>query len=87
MIKLTADIHTAVKSLCNFRIHIDQKVLLLGKLLVAIGDLCLDPSAELFTNDGVGNVDEPLTWNLVHVTVFGKVVVDHGHLSGLLEYA
>ena len=85
MIRLTADVHRVVKGSCDFRIHVDEQVLLFGKLVVAGGDLCFDPGAELFTNDGIGDVDEPLPWDLVHVSVFGKVIVDQGDLPGSLE--
>ena len=85
VIELTTNVHAVVKSSGDRRIHVDQQVLLLGQLVVAGGDLRLDPGAELLTDDGVGDVDEPLPWDLVHVTVFREVVVDQGDLPGFLK--
>ena len=87
MIGLTTDVNTAVKSFGNLGIHVDQEVLLLGKLLVAIGNLRFDPGTEWFTNDGVDDVDEPLPWDLMHVTVFREVIIDQGNLPSLLKDA
>ena len=87
MIRLTADVHRVMKGSCDFRIHVDEQVLLFGKLVVAGCNLCFDPGAELLTNDGVGDIDEPLPWDLVHVTIFRKVVVNKGDLPGSLEDA
>ena len=70
MIRLTADVHRVVKGSCDFRIHVDEQVLLFGKLVVAGGDLCFDPGAELFTNDGIGDVDEPLYLFYINLRVF-----------------
>lgn len=85
MIGLTADVHAAVEGPGNLRIHIDQEVLLFGELLVSISNLRLDPGAEWFADDGVGDVDEPLPRDLMHVTVFREVVIDQRDLPGLIK--
>ena len=76
-----------MEGLGNLRVHLDEELLLLRQLFVASRDLVLDPAAEGGTENGVGDVDQPLARHLVHVAVLGEVVVDSWVLSGSLEDA
>ena len=69
----------------NLRIHFDKKILLLGQVFVALTDLILDPGSEGLSSHGIDDVDEPLTWDLVHIPVFRKVRGDFGVLPGLFQ--
>ena len=84
-LELTTDIDTSMECLSYFWIHIDEEVLFPSKLFVSIRDLILDPGIERFPNDRVHNVNEPLAWNLVHVPVIRKIVIDPRILLGRLE--
>ena len=46
MIALTTDIHAVLEGFRNLWVHIDEKVLLLCKLLIAIFNLVLDPAGK-----------------------------------------
>ena len=76
-----------MEGLGDIWIHLDEELLLLCQLLVADGNFISSPGAEWLPQDGVGDVDEPLTRNLVHVAVLRQIVVDPGVLSCLLEDA
>jgi len=84
---LTADVDGRVESLGNLRVHLDVELLLGRELFVAVFDLRPDPASEGLAEDGVGDVDEPLAGYLVHVPVFGQVVVDAVVLASLVENA
>ena len=45
--------------------------MLLGELFVAVGDRLIDPRGERLAHDGVGDIDEPLPGDFVHVAVVG----------------
>ena len=53
----TADVDAVVECFCNFRIHVNQQVLLLSQLFVAIGNLFLDPGTEWLSCKRIGHVD------------------------------
>ena len=85
--KLTADVYRRMESLGYLRVHFNQKVLLLREFFIAILDLGLYPTLERLTQNGVSDVDQPLTWDFVHIPGVRKVVVDSGILSSGLEYS
>ena len=49
---------------CDFRVEVDHQVLLLGQLRIAGLDLGEDPVAEAVSEQGVGDVDDPLLRDL-----------------------
>lgn len=49
---------------CDFRVEVDHEVLLLGQLRIAGLDLGEDPVAEAVSEQGVGDVDDPLLRDL-----------------------
>ena len=83
--RLTADIDTSVECLCDLRVHLYEQLLLLCDLFVAQNYFFLHPITERLSNDCVDHVDEPLTWDFVHVTIVREVVRDLWVLSGSLE--
>ena len=83
--RLTTDIDASVECLGDLRVHLYEQLLLLGDLFVAQSDFFLHPITERLSNDCVDHVDEPLTWDFVHVTIVREVVRDLWVLPGSLE--
>ena len=83
--RLTADIDASVECLGDLRIHLYEQLLLLSDLFVAQSYFFLYPITKRLSNDCVDHVDEPLTWDFVHVTIVRKVVWDLWVLPGSLE--
>ena len=82
--RLTADIDARVECLSNLRVHLYEQLLFLSDLVVAQSDFFLHPITERLSNDCVDHVDEPLTWDFVHVTIVREVVRDLRVLPGSL---
>ena len=74
-----------MESFGNFRIHLNVELLLRGQLFIAKFNFVLDPAFERFTEDGVGDIEEPLTRKARKITVFRQVLVDPGVLLGCGE--
>ena len=74
-----------MESFGDFFVHLDQQLLLLRQLLVAIRDFSLHPLTEWFTDNCVGDVNEPLSGHLVHVTIFWQMLADIRILSSLFQ--
>ena len=74
-----------MESFGYFFVHLDQQLLLLSQLLVAIRDFSLHPLTEWFTNDCIGDVDEPLPGHFVHVSIFRQMLAYIRILSSLLQ--
>ena len=83
--RLTADIDACVECLGDLRVHLYEQLLLLSDLIVAESYFFLHPITERLSNDCVDHVDEPLTWDFVHVTIVREVVRDLRVLPGSLE--
>ena len=81
---LTRDVDTSVEGSGDLGIHLDQKLLLLGQLLIAVGYHFLDPRGKRLADEGVCDVDDPTSWYFVDIAVFGKVLVDFRTLASLL---
>ena len=73
---LTGDVHRVVEGFGDFGVHLDEELLLLGKLIVPIGYFSVHPFGKWLAYHSVGDVDQPLAWDLVHVAVFWEVVGD-----------
>ena len=71
--ELTGDVHRVVEGFGNFRVHLDEELLLLGKLLVPRDYFSLHPFGEWLAYHSVNDVDQPLARDLVHVAVFWEV--------------
>ena len=74
-----------MEGLGDIWIHLDEELLLLCQLLVADGNFISSPGAEWLPQDGVGDVDEPLARDLVHVSVVGQIGEDGLVLAGFIE--
>ena len=48
-------------------------------------NLLLDPVTERLTYDGVSDIDKPLAWNFVHISIFREVRIDLFSLSRLFQ--
>ena len=83
--RLTADIDASVERLGDLRVHLYEQLLLLCDLFVAQNYFFLHPITERLSNNCIGHVDEPLTWDFVHVTIVREVVRDLWVLSGSLK--
>ena len=83
--RLTADIDARVECLGDIRVHLYEQLLLLSDFFVAESYFFLHPITEWLSNDCVDHVDEPLTWDFVHVTIVRKIVWDLWVLPGSLE--
>ena len=57
-------------------VHLDKHVLLLGDLGVALLDALLDPGREVVAHDGIGNINQELLRDLLHL-LFGWQVREH----------
>ena len=76
---LTADVERAAERRRDLRVELDHELLLLCKLFVATLDLLRDPLPQVFTNNGVNHVDDPLSRKLGDVASVGHVVLDLLH--------
>ena len=61
---LTADGGRLLEDLCDLRVHLDHQVLLHGDLLMPQLYLPADPLVEVLTDDGRGDVADPLLGRL-----------------------
>ena len=87
VVELTGDVNAALECFRYFAVHLDQKFLFLSKLLVAAADFVIYPRSEGLPNNGVGDVHQPLSRNLVHISIFGQIKVDLRALASCLEDA
>ena len=66
--ELTADLTRLSEGSCNLGVELDVEVVVVSELLVALIDLVSDPIGERSTNNGVQNVDHPLTRKFANVS-------------------
>ena len=62
---LTTDCSRGLESCCDFWIHVDQEVVYLGHFLISVIDMSLYPFCEIFLDNRIAYVDEPLLWTLL----------------------
>ena len=63
-----------MKSLENLWVELEEKVLLLCNLLVPVGNRLTDPICKRLANEGVADIDNPLTRHLLDITLIGEVL-------------
>ena len=73
---LTADVSRVAKCGGNVRIKVDHEITLFGKPIVAVFDLLRDPLPEVVTAEGIDDIDDPLPWQLIHISLFWQVKLE-----------
>lgn len=82
-ILLTADGLRVVEGFGNFRVHLNVEVVLSNHRRVSFFDSGRDPLLELITDQGVCDVADPLSRQLVQVTFFWEEIGIHRVLLDL----
>ena len=86
-IRLTADLIGVGKSLCNVRVHANQKIVLACKLFMPSSDMGVYPVLELLSVPCVDHIRKPLTRQQMDLSLVRKMQHEIGNLFGLLEHA
>ena len=70
---LTADVDRAAEGLGDLGVELNHEVSLVRELVVALLDCLGDPLPERLPDHRVDHINDPLPWQLTHVTLVGQV--------------
>ena len=82
---LTAHHRAGLECPSDGGVHVQQQIMFYRQLVVAIAYLLPDPTLEVLSDQGVDQVDDPLTRQSAHIAISWEVVLHHRVLDTGLQ--
>ena len=85
--RLTADLIGVGKSLCDIRVHANQKIVLACKLFMPSSDMGVYPVLELLPEPCIDHICKPLTRQKVNLSLVRQIQHKFGKLLSFLKHS